>query len=244
MRLSQLLKGESDTLRSSSRILIIIVPIRFFIRRIWILSNHSYILTVGTSILLAARIGCHTAAAVFALLAGTWSKFQASAGPNITVEVSNAVSAAVDGIIATSMIYYLYRGQTGQERTDGIVRWLMTYAINSGAIMMVVSLAIAITYVKVKESLLFLGLVMIVSKLYANSLLGTLNARSILRNKTARGGIAGSNAIELSKFQGSSGQVRPIEIYREKTQVTDAVAPFEDPEERRSREKQRGFNPV
>ena len=35
----------------------------------------------------------------------------------ITVEVSNAVSAAVDGIIATSMIYYLYRGQTGQERS-------------------------------------------------------------------------------------------------------------------------------
>lgn len=35
----------------------------------------------------------------------------------------------------------------------------------------------------------------------------SLNARSILRNKTARGGIAGSNAIELSKFQGSSGQV-------------------------------------
>ncbi|CAL1703702.1 unnamed protein product [Somion occarium] len=215
----------------------------FFIRRMWILSNHSYVLTFGTAFLLCARIGCHTTAAVFALTSGTWADFQAAPGPNITVEVSNALSAAVDAIIATSMIYYLHRGQSGQARTDGVVKWLMSYAINSGAMMMIVSLAIAITYVKVKESLLFLGLVMIVSKLYANSLLGT----QLLRSKTARaagvGGSSRSNAYELSKIQvTSSGQMRPIEIYREKTQVTDAVAPFEDDE--LSQGKQPSLNPV
>ncbi|KAI0069883.1 hypothetical protein K474DRAFT_1713821 [Panus rudis PR-1116 ss-1] len=204
----------------------------FFIRRIWILSNHSYILTFTTAFLLFSRIVCHTTAAGFALTSDTWAEFQAAPGPNITVEVSNALSAAVDAIIALSMIFYLHRGQSGQARTDGVVKWLMSYAVNSGALMMVVSLAIAIVYVKVQESLLFLGLVMIVSKLYANCLLGTLNARDYLRSKTVRGQNVSSrsNAFELSKIQvTSSGQMRPIEIYREKTQITDA-APYESQE--------------
>ncbi|CAL1703701.1 unnamed protein product [Somion occarium] len=216
----------------------------FFIRRMWIRKFKESETAFNAN---RCAHSCHTTAAVFALTSGTWADFQAAPGPNITVEVSNALSAAVDAIIATSMIYYLHRGQSGQARTDGVVKWLMSYAINSGAMMMIVSLAIAITYVKVKESLLFLGLVMIVSKLYANSLLGTLNARQLLRSKTARaagvGGSSRSNAYELSKIQvTSSGQMRPIEIYREKTQVTDAVAPFEDDE--LSQGKQPSLNPV
>ncbi|CAL1703591.1 unnamed protein product [Somion occarium] len=200
----------------------------FFIRRIWILSNHSYILTFVPLLLLVARIVCHTTAAVFALTSPTWVAFQQNPGPNINVEISNAVSAAVDAMIAGTMIWYLHRGQSGFARTDGVVRWLMSYSVNSGAIMMVVSLAIAITYVCLKESLLFLGLVMIVSKLYANSLLGTLNARQLLRRQATSAPVAvKSNNYELSKFQVAS-QMRRIEIFRERTEVTDAGPAFEE----------------
>lgn len=47
----------------------------------------------------------------------------------VTVEVSNAVSAAVDAIIATSMIYYLYRGQSGQERSVSFPLLALAYII-------------------------------------------------------------------------------------------------------------------
>ncbi|KAI0081404.1 hypothetical protein K474DRAFT_1656530 [Panus rudis PR-1116 ss-1] len=199
----------------------------FFLRRMWILSKHSYTLVFGTVFLLLVRVGCHTTALVLGLQQGTWDKFRSGEASNITVEVSNSLSAAVDSIIAISMIYYLHRGQGDIEKTNSIVRWLMGYTVNSGAIMMIVSLAIVITYAKVQESLIFLGLVTMVSKVYANCLYGTLNARRMLRNmpssreqysSRSRGG-----AIELSKLQVTSGQTRPrIEIYQEKTQITDA----------------------
>ncbi|KAI0081386.1 hypothetical protein K474DRAFT_1337809 [Panus rudis PR-1116 ss-1] len=213
----------------------------FFIRRIWIMSNRNYFLVIVPAFLLVTRLVCHTTAAVFALLSDTWAEFQASEGPNITVEISNAVGAAVDGIIAALMIWYLHRNQSGMARTDGVVRWLMSYTIHSGALMMCVSLAIAITYVTLKESLTFLGLVMIVSKLYANSLLGTLNARGMLRRQTANAPAADSGGrYELSKFQVAS-QMRRIEIYRERTEVTDAVPVYEDSE---SHSKIGSFNAV
>ncbi|KAK7689147.1 hypothetical protein QCA50_007838 [Cerrena zonata] len=197
----------------------------FFIRRLWILSNHSYILTVTPSILLAGRIGCHTAAGVLALTTGVWADLRANRGPNIAVETANVLSAVIDGMIAISLIYFLSRRQSGQDRTDGIVRWLMGYAVNSGAIMMIVSLTITITYAKVQESLLFVGLVIAVGKIYANSLLGSLNARRFLRDMHTHNTAVGSKSspIELSRIQASSTQ-RPIEIYREKTQITDHIS--------------------
>ncbi|KAI0071809.1 hypothetical protein K474DRAFT_493998 [Panus rudis PR-1116 ss-1] len=212
---------------------IVVIVEGFFIRRLWILSHGSWIMLVVTIPLLIARIGlvaCHTTAVGYALTSGTWVQFQAARLPNITVEVSNALSASIDGIIALSLIYYLYRGRSGVSRTDSIVRWLMSYAVNSGAMMMIVSLAIAITYVQVKDSLVFMGLVTIVSKLYANALLGTLNARTMLRSKTMTlsGGNLNSSAaphtFELSRLQAASGHAHPgpIQIFQEKTQVTDA----------------------
>ncbi|KAK7689158.1 hypothetical protein QCA50_007849 [Cerrena zonata] len=197
----------------------------FFIRRLWILSNHSYLLTVGTSILLAGRIGCHTAASGLALSIGVWEDLRASRVSYISVEVANGLAAAVDAIIALSLIYFLHRRRSGQDRTDGIVRWLMGYTINSGAAIMVVSLTIAITYAKVTESLLSIGLVIAISKIYVNSLLGSLNARRLFReiNTNPTAPTSKSSHIELSALRNATVQPRPIQIYRDKTQITDAA---------------------
>ncbi|CAL1703731.1 unnamed protein product [Somion occarium] len=177
----------------------------FYIRRIWILSGHIVLLTIGLATLLAARIGFHTTSAVYTLLSPTWVSFQEKFAPNLCVEVANGLSASVDGIIAASMIFFLRRSQTGFKRTDGVLRWLMAYSVNTGAIMMIVSISIAITYSKVQGSLVFAGLVTIVSKLYANSFLGTLNARDIVRNKhQASSTTFDSTGFELPKFRNTT----------------------------------------
>ncbi|CAL1703733.1 unnamed protein product [Somion occarium] len=139
------------------------------------------------------------------LLSPTWVSFQEKFAPNLCVEVANGLSASVDGIIAASMIFFLRRSQTGFKRTDGVLRWLMAYSVNTGAIMMIVSISIAITYSKVQGSLVFAGLVTIVSKLYANSFLGTLNARDIVRNKhQASSTTFDSTGFELPKFRNTT----------------------------------------
>ncbi|KAK7676404.1 hypothetical protein QCA50_020622 [Cerrena zonata] len=156
---------------------------------------------------------------------GVWEDLRASRVSYISVEVANGLAAAVDAIIALSLIYFLHRRRSGQDRTDGIVRWLMGYTINSGAAIMVVSLTIAITYAKVTESLLSIGLVIAISKIYVNSLLGSLNARRLFReiNTNPTTPTSKSSHIELSALRNAVVQPRPIQICRDKTQITDVT---------------------
>ncbi|KAK7693114.1 hypothetical protein QCA50_002680 [Cerrena zonata] len=189
----------------------------YYIRRIWILSGHMVLLIIGLVVLLAARIGFHTTSAVYTFISPTWVTFQGGFAANLCVEVANGLSASVDGIIAASMIFFLQRSRTPFKRTDGVLRWLMAYSVNTGLIMMIFSISIAITYSRVQGSLVFAGLVTIVSKLYANSFLGTLNARDIIRGKhlVQTTTALDSRGFELPKYQnntGSQGGLRHIAL--------------------------------
>ncbi|CAL1703578.1 unnamed protein product [Somion occarium] len=218
--------------------LIVALAQGFYIRRIWILSNHSVLLTVVTSILLLARVS--TAALTYKL--GAWTTFREETGPLFTLSCGLGLSALVDALIAGIIIYYLRRGQTGFKSTDNVVRSLMAYAVNSGAITMIVSIVIVLTFVFLKNSLLFAGLVTVAGKLYSNSLLGTLNARSYLRSKSK--GSAGYNSAELSNIGPNSARrshtaqlqlprANQIEIYQETTKVSDgSFIPGDEPEGR------------
>ncbi|KAI0071200.1 hypothetical protein K474DRAFT_1679581 [Panus rudis PR-1116 ss-1] len=194
----------------------------FFLRRIWILSKGSYILVFGTAALLIARMTLHLTAlglgyvthtTILPLLGlieqlrysadkGTWENFRSDPGPNITAQISNPLGAVVDGIIALSMIYYLQQGQSEVDRTSNIVKWIMAYTINSGAIMMVLAVTVTVVYVKVQDSVIFLGIIALIGKVYANCLLGTLNARGMLRNMPS----------SRDRYTSRSGQGVPIEL--------------------------------
>ncbi|KAI0070273.1 hypothetical protein K474DRAFT_1670259 [Panus rudis PR-1116 ss-1] len=60
------------------------------------------------------------------------------------------------------------------------------YSVNTGAIPMVVSISIAVTFIKLKKSVTFAALDILVGRTYANSFLGTLNARRILNSSLRR----------------------------------------------------------
>ncbi|KAK7683062.1 hypothetical protein QCA50_013734 [Cerrena zonata] len=130
-----------------------------------------------------ACVAFHITASTYTFLAGTWLEYFNISGATVSVESANALSAILDGLIAASMIYLLWRSKTGFQWTDGILRWLMVYVVNTGAITMIWSIAIAITYSVEHESLVVNGMTTVVSKLYANSFLGYLNARHMIRAK-------------------------------------------------------------
>ncbi|CAL1710745.1 unnamed protein product, partial [Somion occarium] len=192
-------------------------------------SNHSIWLTFLTSILLLARVAFGLATSALTYVVGTWPAFRAEKGPLFTLSCRLALSAAVDLAIALILIFYLKHGQTGFNSTDNVIRSLMVYAVNTGAITMIVSLAVVLTFIFLKESLLFAGLVTMA--IYANSFLGTLNTRQILRKKTAMASTY-NGVAELSNFQHSvvptqlvsAGKQRHIQIFQETTKVTDAQA--------------------
>ncbi|KAK7676417.1 hypothetical protein QCA50_020635 [Cerrena zonata] len=201
----------------------------FYIRRIWILSNNRKLPVIGLLILLSARIGFHTTAAVYgsaglvtmvpthisltypnSIVSPSSASFQEEFPQKLCVRVSNSLSASVDGFIAAYMIFFLLRSKTGFKRSDGIIRWLMAYSVNTGLVMMIVSISIAITYSSMRGSFVFAGLSTMVSKLYANSFLGTLNARDLLRGKLAATfGNMGSDLLKLQITAGDNVQDAP-----------------------------------
>ncbi|KAK7691493.1 hypothetical protein QCA50_004892 [Cerrena zonata] len=182
---------------------------RFYIRRIWLLSGKKILPVVFLSLVFVTCVAFHMTASIYTFLTDTWIGYFETFGATLSVETANALSAALDGLIAASMIFLLYRSQTGIQRTDGILRWLMVYAVNTGAVTMIFSIAIAITYALEHESLVVSGMTTIVSKLYANSFLGYLNARGIIRAKSQKSTaltVIGSSGFELPAVRsGSSG---------------------------------------
>ncbi|CCM07158.1 uncharacterized protein FIBRA_09496 [Fibroporia radiculosa] len=154
---------------------------------------------------------------------GTWAEFRELNVALIVATFFTGSSGVLDALIALSQIYYLWTSRTGYLATDTLVRKLMAYIINTGALTMCVTIAIIVTFwaPALKSSLLFAGLVDVQSKLYANSLIAMLNARQDLGLKAGRQ--HSSNLVEIGLHNVSRGLSRSqnIEIFRDTTEITD-----------------------
>ncbi|KAH8102915.1 hypothetical protein BXZ70DRAFT_1006099 [Cristinia sonorae] len=193
----------------------------YYIRRIYVMSEKNWWLTGLVSIMLFARAPFSFAAGGLMLSLGTWSAFRIQIGPLIAVCLGLGLSAAVDVTITSILIFYLYKARTGFKSTDRVIHTLMAYTINSGFITMICSTLSVVTFVVLPSSLVFAGLVQMSSKLYANSFLGTLNARQRLRKRSNNPSILNrpvSDSVTLStRF--SIGTKPQIEVY----QITSAL---------------------
>ncbi|KAF5319718.1 hypothetical protein D9619_008607 [Psilocybe cf. subviscida] len=97
--------------------------------------------------------------------------------------VSFAAAVAADSTVAISLCALLFHSRTGIKRTDSIVRILMAFSINTGLLTSICALACLITYAIWPKNFIFIGFYFVLSKLYVNSLLASLNARSSLIEK-------------------------------------------------------------
>ncbi|KAF8628967.1 hypothetical protein AX15_003623 [Amanita polypyramis BW_CC] len=94
-----------------------------------------------------------------------------------------ATGTASDLSVALSLCILLYRSKTGFRRTDGLIRVLMFYIINTGLLVAFDAALGTILYAVMPRNLIFLAPYLCLSKLYLNSYLAALNARKDLRGK-------------------------------------------------------------
>ncbi|KAI0081384.1 hypothetical protein K474DRAFT_1656498 [Panus rudis PR-1116 ss-1] len=205
-----------------TEILVVAIVEGYYIHRIWGFSERNWALSGGLSLVLFTRVGFHMASVVYSYIEPTWAELQRAFGSNLCIQVSNGLAASIDGLLAICLVYYLIRGQNDIAASGGILRWAMAYTVNSGAVMMAVSIAIAITYSTIHGSLVFAGLMTIVSKLYANSFLGTLNAREFMGDKSSTNTQNASQSYDMPKFRvsatnQSATQPRRLEIFQHTT---------------------------
>ncbi|EIM83197.1 uncharacterized protein STEHIDRAFT_159793 [Stereum hirsutum FP-91666 SS1] len=128
-----------------------------------------------------------------------------------------SLSSATDIIITLSMCFYLQTSRTGFQTLDHIINMIMIYTVNNGAITCVATVLSLIFWLKMPYNRIFFGMHFSITKLYALSLLSTLNTRkSVLASSTntsagrASGGRgANKDGIALSvRFPASPGSPR------------------------------------
>ncbi|KAI3609649.1 hypothetical protein WG66_001290, partial [Moniliophthora roreri] len=88
--------------------------------------------------------------------------------------------ALTDLITAFTLSYYLRKLRTGYQKSDLLVNKLSLYAINTGALTSVMSLGALIFYDIQPTTFQFLAFYFTLSKLYAISLMCTLNTRKVI----------------------------------------------------------------
>ncbi|OBZ65536.1 hypothetical protein A0H81_14508 [Grifola frondosa] len=193
----------------------------FFIHRIWILNGRSVnIMLAPATILLVLEYVFQRAATVVLLLmfgSGNLSEYRKDAGSIIVTICALCVAAVNDFLVTLVLIRSLYRRRSGVPETDDLIRVLMVYIVNTGLIPMLNSLAILFTFVFFSNSLVYVGLLWIECKLYANSFLATLNARKSLRGHKPHVALYDSNSLELSRRQPPA---QHIEIFPKTSRVT------------------------
>jgi len=97
--------------------------------------------------------------------------------------------------VSMTLCALLYRSRTGFRRTDSLIRTLMLYTVNTGAIVAITATIGLIFYTALPHTLIFIATWLCLSKLYVSSYFATLNARAELREK-----ISDSLSIHLSEL--------------------------------------------
>ncbi|KZV75353.1 hypothetical protein PENSPDRAFT_87821 [Peniophora sp. CONT] len=94
-----------------------------------------------------------------------------------------ALGCATDIVTALSLSYFLHKMRTGYAASDSLITRLIVYSVNTGAITSLCSLAVVITYNLMSTNFVFMACYFVLSKLYANSCLATLNTRKFIRGR-------------------------------------------------------------
>lgn len=97
--------------------------------------------------------------------------------------ISLALGAFTDILTALTLSWYLGKLKTGYQRSDSLVNRLIVYAINTGVLTSTCSAACLVCYDLMPKTYVFIACYFVLSKLYANSLMATLNTRTIMRGR-------------------------------------------------------------
>ncbi|KAF9471997.1 hypothetical protein BDN70DRAFT_515464 [Pholiota conissans] len=165
----------------------------FFAIRVSILCGERRLLGIVLPVIITVlsltvfSFGCGFASRSFILK--TYAKMNEA---SYMLYASFATAVVADTLVAVSLCTLLIQSRTGFRRTDSIVTKLMAFSINTGLLTSIAAIACFVTYAIWPQRFIFMGIYFALSKLYVNSLLASLNARSSLRSQSTEVSNAGS----------------------------------------------------
>ncbi|KAI0310160.1 hypothetical protein OF83DRAFT_899213 [Amylostereum chailletii] len=154
----------------------------FFCHRIYLLSRRNWLVVIPLILLAFGRLGFAMVTTVKMITFGSWSKFVEHESWTLTLGLS--LSLSLDIFIAFGMFFYLQHSRTGFGTMDRVIDLITIYSFQTGSITCVATIATLACWRGMSDNLVFFGLHFSITKLYASSLLITLNTRHSLRLRT------------------------------------------------------------
>jgi len=101
-----------------------------------------------------------------------------------------ALSSLVDVLIAVFLCHSLRANRKASSSMDYVINSVILYTLENNSLTSAATVVSMICWLVMPTNLIFMGLHFVISKLYANSLLATLNARKQLRQERAQRGLS------------------------------------------------------
>jgi len=191
-----------------------------FAMRVWRFSNCNVWVTGFILLLTFSQLAF---ACVYTAKAFNVPNLTKLADIKVVGSISLALGVATDIVTAGSLCFFLRDLRTGYSKDDSLVNSLTLYAVNTGVLTSAVSLATLILYDIMPQNFIFMGFYFVLSKLYANSFLATLNTRRVLRGRGTDGEhetmptflMVGKETKNERDPEISTGTVLEIDVHRE-----------------------------
>ncbi|KAH9830714.1 uncharacterized protein C8Q71DRAFT_319310 [Rhodofomes roseus] len=154
----------------------------FYLYRIWILAEKAYKVLMIPVLLTVIRIALGYLTAAFMFSMHVWPQYRDYNNARIVLCIALASVAANDVVITATQVYLLHRRRTGIRGTEYVIRTVMFYSVNTGALTTIFSIITLLSFVLDQSPLLYGGFIQVQCKLFENSLLVNINARRTLRD--------------------------------------------------------------
>ncbi|OSC99271.1 hypothetical protein PYCCODRAFT_851098 [Trametes coccinea BRFM310] len=155
----------------------------YFTRSLWIFSRRNRPLAAILVFLTLLGLGSGTWIAADLFMEPSVVTLYAVVKPRIVVAVCSGSTAVADVIISAGLCIFLQMSRTGIQRSNTLIDKLMKYAIQRGLLTATVQMIDFITIVAAPTSLAVLPAGLMLSKLYTNAFLASLNVRHSLREE-------------------------------------------------------------
>jgi hypothetical protein len=154
------------------------------------------------------------------------------------ITVIFVVSAAVDIVIAISMLWYIGTQKKKQaKRISKLLDRIVTYTIRSGLLTSIAAISLILSFLLMPHNFVWLAVYTFVAKLYSNSFLSALNARQELRRDMASSvsvsappDFSGGTRVPMQNFTQLSTQSRPAVVITMET-TKETLRDMDSPED-------------
>ncbi|KAF8335116.1 hypothetical protein F5887DRAFT_1285695 [Amanita rubescens] len=174
-------------------IVIVLLVQSLYTLRVWKLNGDQN--RLWSWVLIANLLSGYAAGIILLVLTMKIALFTQLARIRWSIYLSFSMTTFNDIMLTIAMCHMLYHGTTVFAETKSILGIIIRYVVVSGALTSLCSIIGVITVVTMPNNFVFLGVALVLSKLYINSYLALMNARKSIRNTAG-------NTLQLSDIEG------------------------------------------